>query len=272
MKEKEKFMMAKKKRNFTLIELLVVIAIIAILAGMLLPALNKARERAMTITCAGNMKQVGAAMGVYQADFNDYYPKGILSKRPDTDYLYYWTWAFCEQKYVTVKTFSCPASLNAAIAAGTDKANYLKAFAKGGPIDNQNGWQFGAYGLNTREMGGREFSDNGRWLRAGEVVGTSRFMVATEATSVGATSNKATTARVENRVPNNGIAFPYHSGNTTVNTLRGDGHTESVTGHGAPDEIPAIWYRNGGEFGSVYTSNNVWTFDGKIRGTSNNRM
>ncbi len=63
-----------KKDNFTLIELLLVVTIIAILAGMLLPVLQQARERGKSIACIGNLKQYGVAAAGYSNDYREYIP------------------------------------------------------------------------------------------------------------------------------------------------------------------------------------------------------
>ena len=74
---------------FTLIELLVVIAIIALLVAVLLPSLAKARRSAAVVVCGSNLRQVGAAFGMYLGDHRDMYPAADDSVSDDP---FYWLW------------------------------------------------------------------------------------------------------------------------------------------------------------------------------------
>lgn len=206
-------------KRFTLIELLVVIAIIAILASMLLPALNRARESSRATQCRGNQKQLGMAMMMYTQDQNDYFPLvGIPSN---------WV-ATCWDKYNTGRRFFD-------LIARYVNSSYADSMlnSKGDAISpvflcpSSNSLSVKEnFALNYKIVGSQ--SSPPEVFRTGMIKEPSRMFVLTDATvQLFSYIHITTTVPVEARVNSslaNGWAF-RHTGQ--VNMLYTDGHVKS---------------------------------------------
>ena len=205
----------RELKRFTLIELLVVIAIIAILASVLMPALNKAREKGRTIKCMSNLKQISTGLTLYLDDYSGYFPVySQFAFSPADANVPYWNQNLVKHKYVNHSIFNCPTFSYSSRTFDADKV-----------ID----WRYTHYGINFRHIAGG-YRYNGKITSATAKISRIKKPSLTLVTADTYLASRPDRGYVclGDRPADDYVVHARHSDN--INVVWADGHASSVKG------------------------------------------